>query len=101
MGISVDELFTLRELDEQAIFEGVKHPWEVLTRINTFIFEYAKTLPNDFERIEEFIWICKGTTIRNKLYSILLATCRNCELDNKLFSLKLNSVMFTKYVIIN
>lgn len=32
MGISVDELFTLKELDTQAIFEGVKYPWEVLTR---------------------------------------------------------------------
>ena len=63
MGISVDELFTLKELDAQAIFSGVKYPWEVLTRINTFIFEYAKTLPNDFEEIEEFVWVGKGTTI--------------------------------------
>jgi NDP-sugar pyrophosphorylase family protein len=63
MGISVDELFTLRELDAQAIFRGVRHPWEVLAKINAFIFEYAKTLPNDFERIEEFIWVGKGTTI--------------------------------------
>ncbi len=29
MGISVDELFTLSELDAQAIFCGVKYPWEV------------------------------------------------------------------------
>jgi NDP-sugar pyrophosphorylase family protein len=67
MGISIDELFTLRELDAQAIFGEVKHPWEVLTRINTFILEYAKTLPNDFERIEEFIWVGKGTTIEKSV----------------------------------
>ncbi len=67
MGISVNELFTLRELDAQAIFRGVKHPWEVLTKINTFILEYAKTLPNDFERIEEFVWVGKGTTIEKSV----------------------------------
>lgn len=67
MGIYVDELFALRELDAQAIFEGVKYPWEVLTRINTFIFEYAKALPKDFERIEEFIWVGKGTTIEKSV----------------------------------
>lgn len=67
MGISVNELFTLRELDAQAIFRGVKHPWEVLTKINTFILEYAKTLPNDFERTEEFVWVGKGTTIEKSV----------------------------------
>ena len=67
MGISVDELFTLKELDARAIFKGVKHPWEALTRINAFIVEYAKTLPTDFERIEEFIWVGKGTTIEKSV----------------------------------
>lgn len=63
MGISVDDLFTLSELDAQAIFEDVKNPWEALTKIHTFILEYAKTLPDDFERIGENIWVGKGTTI--------------------------------------
>lgn len=63
MSISVNELFTLKELDAQAIFEGIKYPWEVLTKINAFILEYAKTLPKDFERIDEFVWVGKGTTI--------------------------------------
>lgn len=63
MGISVDELFTLKEIDAQEIFEGVQHPWEVLTRINSFILEYAKTLPDDFEKIGECVWVGKGTSI--------------------------------------
>lgn len=67
MGISVEDLLTLKELDAQAIFEGVKQPWVVLTRIKTFILEYAKTLPNDFERIEEFIWVGKGTVIEKNV----------------------------------
>lgn len=63
MSISVNEFFTLRELDAQTIFEGIQYPWEVLTKINAFILEYAKTLPKDFERIDEFVWVGKGTTI--------------------------------------
>jgi NDP-sugar pyrophosphorylase family protein len=63
MGISVDDFFALNELDAQAIFEDVKNPWEALTKIHTFILEYAKTLPDDFERIDENIWVGKGTTI--------------------------------------
>lgn len=67
MNISVDELFNIEELDTRAIFEGVKYPWEVLTKIKTFIFEYAKNLPNDFERIEEFVQVGKGTTIEKSV----------------------------------
>jgi len=63
MNISVDELLNIEELDTRAIFEGVKYPWEALTKIKNFIFEYAKNLPGDFERIEEFVWVGKGTTI--------------------------------------
>ena len=86
MGISVDELFTLRELDAQAIFGGVKHPWEVLTRIKTFIFEYAKTLPNDFERIDEFVWVGKGTTIeKNVLIKGPAIIGYNCEIRHSAY----------------
>lgn len=68
MNISVDELFNIEELDTRAIFEGVKYPWEALTKIKTFIFEYVKNLPNDFERIEEFVWVGKGTTIEKSVF---------------------------------
>lgn len=86
MGISVDELFTIRELDAQAIFGGVKHPWEVLTRIKTFIFEYAKTLPNDFERIDEFVWVGKGTTIeKNVLIKGPAIIGYNCEIRHSAY----------------
>ncbi len=67
MGIFVNELFTLSELDAHAIFYGVVHPWEVLTKINTFILEYAKTLPDDFERIDDLVWVGKGTTIEKSV----------------------------------
>jgi len=67
MNISVDKLLNIEELDTRAIFEGVKYPWEALTKIKNFIFEYAKNLPGDFERIEEFVWVGKGTTIEKSV----------------------------------
>lgn len=67
MNISVDELLNIEELDTRAIFEGVKYPWEALTKIKDFIFEYAKNLPGNFERIEEFVWVGKGTTIEKSV----------------------------------
>lgn len=63
MNISVDELLNIKETDARAIFEGVKYPWEALAKIKDFILEYAKNLPDDFERIDEFVWVGKGTTI--------------------------------------
>jgi NDP-sugar pyrophosphorylase family protein len=63
MSISVDKLFNLSELSAKAIFDGVTYPWDVLPKIKTFIMEYARQLPDDFERINEFVWVGKGTTI--------------------------------------
>jgi NDP-sugar pyrophosphorylase family protein len=67
MNISINELLNINELDARAIFEGSKYPWEALAKIKNFIFEYAKNLPDDFERIEEFVWIGKGTTMEKSV----------------------------------
>lgn len=67
MKVSVNELLDIKELDAKAIFEGVKYPWEALTKIKDFIFEYAKNLPSDYERIGEFVWVGKGTTIEKSV----------------------------------
>jgi NDP-sugar pyrophosphorylase family protein len=86
MEISIDELFTLSESEARAIFEGVKYPWDVLTRIGTFIFEYAKTLPADFERIGESIWVGKGTTIeKNVLIKGPVIIGYNCEIRHSAY----------------
>ena len=61
--ISVSNLLDLNELDAKAIFDDVDHPWEVLTKINAFILEYAKSLPDDFEEIDDQVWVGKGTYI--------------------------------------
>lgn len=63
MNLSVESLFDLNECYEKSIFDGVKYPWEVFSKIKTFLIEFSKSLPKDFERIDEFIWVGKGTTI--------------------------------------
>ena len=39
----------------------------ILEAIKDFIFEYSKNLRSDFERIEEFVWVGKGTTIEKSV----------------------------------
>jgi len=63
MNLAVESLFDLNECFERSIFDGVKYPWEVLSRIKTYLIEFSKSLPKDFERIDEFVWVGKGTTI--------------------------------------
>lgn len=62
--ISVKNLLDLNELDAKAIFEDVAHPWEVLTKIKAFILEYAKSLPDDFEKWVRMFGLGKAHLLR-------------------------------------
>lgn len=86
MGIKVKDLLTLEQLDAREIFKGVENPWEVLTKIEESIFEYAKTLPKDFKEIDENIWVGEGTTIdRNVLIKGPVIIGRNCEIRHSAY----------------
>ncbi len=63
MDVRINDLFNLNECFERDIFDGLEYPWEALPRIKTFLLEFAKTLPADFEQISEFVWVGKGTSI--------------------------------------
>ena len=63
MDVRITDLFDLNECLERDIFSGLEYPWEALPRIRTFLLEFAKALPDDFEQISEFVWVGKGTTI--------------------------------------
>ena len=63
MTLTTNDLLTLSELEAREIFDKTTYPWEVLNGVNAFILEYAKTLSDDYEQIEENVWIGKGTTI--------------------------------------
>lgn len=67
MKITTESLFDLNQCFESAIFEGLKSPWEVFPKIKSFILEFAEALPKDFERIDEFVWVGKGTSIEKSV----------------------------------
>lgn len=86
MSITISNLLDLNELDARKIFEGVNNPWEVLTTINAFILEYAKTLPDDFERIAEDVWVGRGTTIeKSALIKGPAIIGYNCEIRHSAY----------------
>ena len=51
MDVRITDLFDLNECLERDIFSGLEYPWEALPRIRTFLLEFAKALPDDFEQI--------------------------------------------------
>ena len=86
MNLLVTDLLNLKEIDAKSIFDKVNHPWEVLSKINTFIFEYIKTLPNDFENIGDDIWVGKGTTIeKSALIKGPAVIGYNCEIRHSAY----------------
>lgn len=56
-------LFDLKQTMASGIFDKVNYAWEVLPLIKGYIMELAGSLPNDFERIDDNVWVGKGTTI--------------------------------------
>ena len=84
--LSVTNLLDTKECDASAIFSEVNHPWEVLTKINAFIMEYAKTLPEDFEQIDEMVWVGKGTIIeKSALIKGPAIIGYNCEIRHSAY----------------
>lgn len=63
MNLFVKNLLNLDECFEKDIFNNLQYPWEALSRIKSFLLEFAQKLPPEFEQIEQFVWVGKGTTI--------------------------------------
>lgn len=86
MSLLVTDLLDLNEIDAKSIFENVNYPWEVLSKIKTFIFEYINTLPDDFENIGDDIWVGKGTTIeKSALIKGPAVIGYNCEIRHSAY----------------
>lgn len=81
MSLTVENLFDLEECLEKAIFEKVNYPWEALSKIKTFLIEFSKNLPKEFEQIDQYIWVGKGTTIEKSalIKGPAIIGC-NCEI---------------------
>lgn len=86
MSLSVERLFNLEESNVSIIFEKVKYPWEALPKIKSTLIELSKSLPDDFKRIDEFIWVGKGTTIdKNVLIKGPAIIGYDCEIRNSAY----------------
>jgi NDP-sugar pyrophosphorylase family protein len=86
MNLTVESLFDLNECYEKSIFDGVKYPWEIFSRIKSFLIEFSKNLSKDFERIDEFVWVGKGTTIeKTVLIKGPAIIGYNCEIRQSAF----------------
>ncbi|MEE1038710.1 MAG: UDP-N-acetylglucosamine pyrophosphorylase [Eubacterium sp.] len=67
--LSIEKLYDLNETIAKDIFEGVTYPWEVLSKIGSFIVELGKTLPTDkYEHKGENVWIAKSAKVFPSAY---------------------------------
>lgn len=61
---SIENLFNLNETIARDIFNDVKFPWEVLSKIENFIIKLGKSLPKEkFTQHGENIWIAKSAKV--------------------------------------
>lgn len=81
MNLAVESLFNLDECLGKDIFKGLKYPWEALSRIKTYLLEFSENLPEEFEQIDQYIWVGKGTTIEKSalIKGPAIIGC-NCEI---------------------
>ena len=67
----IENLFDLNETIASALFDGAIYPWEVLSKISSFILELGEKLDGSrFEKRGSNIWIAKSA-------SIALSACLN------------------------
>ncbi len=63
-GITVADLYDLKETIAAELFENVTYPWEVLPKIHDFILELGSRLTEDkYEKRGEDIWIAKNAKV--------------------------------------
>lgn len=63
-GITIEELYDLKETIAEDLFQGAVYPWEVLPKIHDFIIELGKRLPKElYEEKGENIWIAKSARV--------------------------------------
>lgn len=86
MSITVKSLFESSALEAFSIFDGVTYPWDVLSKLKAFLLEYAQTLSSEYEQVDEFVWVGKGTHIEK---SVLIKgpaiIGRDCELRHSAY----------------
>jgi NDP-sugar pyrophosphorylase family protein len=67
--LEISNLFDLNETIAFNLFQGVKYPWEILSKISSFIMELGETLSlEEYEKKGENIWIAKSAKVAHTAY---------------------------------
>jgi len=62
--MTIKNMYSLDETIAASLFEGVTYPWEVLSKISSFIIELGNKLDeNIYEKKGENIWIAKSAAV--------------------------------------
>lgn len=62
--LKIENLYDLSKTIAATIFDGATYPWEVLSKIEAFILELAKTLPEeDYVKQGDNVWIAKTAKV--------------------------------------
>lgn len=65
----ISSLYNIENTIAKDIFKNITYPWEILSKINKFIINLGKTLNTDeYEEVEENIWIAKTAEIAKTAY---------------------------------
>ena len=65
--LTVADLFDVTHTRAGDALADLEYPWQVLSQIADIIASLAETLPDDFERLAEDIWVGPGTTIESSV----------------------------------
>lgn len=62
--LEIKNLYNLNETIADKLFEGVNYPWEVLSKIGSFIMELGETLSLDeYDKKGDNVWIAKSAKV--------------------------------------
>ena len=60
------QLFNLDATIAKELFESCSHPWDVLPLIKEFILKLIPTLGDEYEEVDENVYVHKGITEYDK-----------------------------------
>jgi NDP-sugar pyrophosphorylase family protein len=67
--LRIEELFDLEQTIAKELFQQFTYPWEVLSKISSYILELSKTLSlEEYDKVGEDVWIAKSATVAPTAY---------------------------------
>lgn len=64
----INDLYDLKHTQASAYLSNFEYPWEALKGIKEFIIELGKSLGEDYEEVEENVWVHKTATVFKSAY---------------------------------